>query len=99
KAGRGGRMKKLVVGILAAAGLVAMARPAVAQSKTIRSEMRTETGIVESIDPTNHGVTLKKTDGTFVSGVAGPDIARFAEVKVGDKVNARYYERHPAAEA
>src|SRR4029453_8014815 len=24
--------------------------------------------------------------------VAGPDIKRFAELKVGDKVNARYYE-------
>jgi hypothetical protein len=24
--------------------------------------------------------------------VAGPDITRFAEVKVGDKVNVRYYE-------
>ena len=34
----------------------------------------------------------RKPDGTYVSVVAGPDITRFAEVKVGDKVNARYYE-------
>jgi Cu/Ag efflux protein CusF len=85
-------MKRLVVGIIAAAGLVAMARPAMAQAKTVRSEMRTETGIVESIDATNRVVTLKKADDTFVAVVAGPDIARFAELKVGDKVNARYYE-------
>ena len=83
-------MKRLVVGILAAAGLVAMAHPAVAQSKTVRSEMRTEVGTVETIDATTRVVTLKKADGTFVSVVAGPDIARFAELKVGD--NARYYE-------
>ena len=85
-------MKKLVVGIIATAALVAMARPAMAQAKTVRSEMRTETGTVESIDATNRVVTLKKSDGTFVAVVAGPDIARFAELKVGDKVNARYYE-------
>jgi Cu/Ag efflux protein CusF len=85
-------MKRLVVGIIAAAGLVAMARPAMAQAKTVRSEMRTETGIVESIDATNRVVTLKKADDTFVAVVAGPDITRFEELKVGDKVNARYYE-------
>src|SRR6476661_6974521 len=85
-------MKRLVVGIMAAAFLVLMAHTAMAQAKTVRSEMRTETGTVESIDATNRVVTLKKSDGTFVAVVAGPDIARFAELKVGDKVNARYYE-------
>ena len=54
--------------------------------------MRTETGTVEAIDASTRTVTLKKPDGTFVTTVAGPDITRFAEVKVGDKVNARYYE-------
>jgi Cu/Ag efflux protein CusF len=85
-------MKRLVVGIISAAVLVVTARTAMAQAKTVRSEMRTETGIVESIDATNRVVTLKKADDTFVAVVAGPDIARFAELKVGDKVNARYYE-------
>ena len=63
-----------------------------AQAKTIRSEMRTETGIVDTIDAATRVITLKKADGTAVAVVAGPDIARFAEVKVGDKVTARYYE-------
>ena len=69
-----------------------MARPAMAQAKTVRSEMRTETATVEAIDASTRMVTLKKADGTYVTVVAGPDITRFAEVKVGDKVNARYYE-------
>ena len=84
-------MKRLVVGI-AAAVLVSMAGKALAQSKTVRSEMRTETAVVESIDATNRTVTLKKPDGTFTTVTAGPDIKRFAEVKVGDKVTAKYYE-------
>ena len=54
--------------------------------------MRTETAVVEAIEAGSRTVTLKKPDGTFVSVVAGPDIKRFAEIKVGDKVNARYYE-------
>jgi Cu/Ag efflux protein CusF len=85
-------MKRLVVGIVAAAVLVPMARTAMAQSKTVTSEMRVETGTVEAIDAPNRMVTLKKSDGTFVTVVAGPDITRFGEVKVGDKVTARFYE-------
>ena len=54
--------------------------------------MRTETGTVEAIEAASRTVTLKKPDGTFVQTVAGPDIKRFAEIKVGDKINARYYE-------
>jgi Cu/Ag efflux protein CusF len=77
---------------MAAAVLVSMARTATAQVKTVRSEMRTETGIVEAIDAATRSITLKKPDGTFVTTVAGPDINRFAEVKVGDTVNVRYYE-------
>jgi len=85
-------MKRFVVGIIAAAVLVSMARTATAQVKTVRSEMRTETGTVEAIDAATRSITLKKPDGTFVTTVAGPDINRFAEVKVGDTVNVRYYE-------
>ena len=85
-------MKRFVVGIIAVAVLVSTARTASAQAKTVSSEMRTETGTVEAIDAATRTVTLKKADGTVVSTVAGPDIKRFAELKVGDKVTARYYE-------
>jgi Cu/Ag efflux protein CusF len=85
-------MKRFVVGVIAAVGLVPMAQTAMAQSKTVRSEMRTETATIEAIEADSRKVTLKKPDGTFVTTVAGPDITRFSELKVGDKVNARYYE-------
>ena len=84
-------MKRLVVGT-AAAVVVSMAGTAMAQSKTVRSEMRTETAVVEAVDAANRTVTLKKPDGTFTTVTAGPEIKRFAEVKVGDKVTAKYYE-------
>jgi hypothetical protein len=85
-------MKRVVVGIIAAAVAVSMARAAMGQAKTITSEMRTETATDEAIEASSRTLTLKKPDGTYVTAVAGPEIKRFSEVKVGDKVNARYYE-------
>ena len=85
-------MKRFVVRIMAAAALMSMAQMAMAQSKTVTSQMKTETAVVEAIDAPTRTVTLKKPDGTYATITAGPDIKRFDEIKVGDKVNARYYE-------
>jgi len=85
-------MKRFVVGLVAAAGLVSMAHTVLAQSKTVRSEMRTETGTIEAIEASTRTLTIKKADGTFVTTVAGPDIKRLDELKLGDTVNVRYYE-------
>ena len=85
-------MTRTVVGIVAGAALASMAQSAMAQTKTVNSEMRTDSATVEAIEAGSRTVTLKKPDGTFVQVVAGPDIKRFAEIKVGDKVSARYYE-------
>jgi Cu/Ag efflux protein CusF len=85
-------MKPLLIGMIAAAVLVSTTRTAMAQAKTVSSEMRVETGTVEAIDPSTRTVTLKKPDGTVVTTVAGPDVKRLEEVKVGDKVTARFYE-------
>jgi hypothetical protein len=85
-------MKRFVVGLVAAAALAAMGHPVMAQSKTVRSEVRTETGTIEAIDASSRTLTLKKADGTFVTTVAGPDIKRLDELKLGDTVNVRYYE-------
>ena len=67
-------MKRFVVGIIAAAVLVSMARTAMAQTKTIASETRVETATVEAIEAASRTLTLKKPDGTYVVTVAGPDI-------------------------
>ena len=85
-------MKRYVVGIIAAAVLVSMAGTAMAQARTVKAEMRTETATVEAIEAGTRMITLKKPDGTFVTTVAGPEVKRFAEIKIGDKVTARYYE-------
>ena len=85
-------MKRLAARMLAALALVSSAHMAMAQSKTVSSEMRTETATVEAIDASTRTLTLKKADGSYLTTVAGPDITRFDEVKPGDTVNVRYYE-------
>ncbi len=85
-------MKRLIVGIVAAAVLVSTEQTAMAQAKAVTSEERTETGTVEAIEAQSRTVTIRKPDGTVVTTVAGPDIKRFDEIKIGDKINARYYE-------
>ena len=85
-------MKRLLAGSMSIAVLVSIPQLAGAQAKTVASEMREETGVVQAIDPATREVTLKKADGTVVTTVAGPEIKRFDEVKVGDKITERYYE-------
>jgi hypothetical protein len=59
---------------------------------TFTSEAKVATATVEAIEASTRTITLKKTDGTYVTTVAGPDVKRFDEIKVGDKVTARYYD-------
>jgi Cu/Ag efflux protein CusF len=85
-------MKRILVGATSLAVLLALPSVATAQSKTVSSQMRVETGVVEAVDAATRTVTIKKSDGTVVTTVAGPDIKRFDEVKVGDTITARYYD-------
>jgi flagellar hook assembly protein FlgD len=85
-------MKRLVVGIIAAAVLFSVASTAMAQTKSAMTEIRVEMGTIEAIDAATRAVTIKKTDGTVVTTIAGPEVKRFDELKVGDKIKARYYE-------
>jgi hypothetical protein len=85
-------MKRLIVGAISVAVLVAIPRITTGQTKTISSEMRVETGVVEAIEASSRKVTLRKPDGTMVTTVAGPEVKRFDEVKIGDKITARYYD-------
>ena len=47
---------------------------------------------VQQIDSTKRLVTYRTADGTEDTVYAGPEFARFNELKVGDKINMTYYE-------
>jgi len=72
-------------------GLV-LAADAPAQIKEIPGEAVTASGTVEAIDHTSRVLTLKDEDGEFVTIDVPAGARRFDEIKVGDKVTARYYD-------
>ena len=63
-----------------------------AQTKVIPGEMKTVTATVEAIEQSTRQVTVKKPDGTNVSFYVPESMKRFNQLKVGDKINARYYD-------
>jgi Cu/Ag efflux protein CusF len=72
---------------------LALAANAPAQVKEVPGDTVTVSGTVEAIDHTSRVLTLKKDEGGEFETVDVPAGAkRFDEIKVGDKVTARYYD-------
>ena len=76
----------------AAAALVLAAGSAFAQTKTLTGDTQTVTASVEAIDHSAREVTVKKPDGNYEVFYVPDGVKRFATLKIGDKVTARYYE-------
>ena len=70
----------------------ASARQAVSGSAAV-----SETFTIQAIDAANRLVTVKDSDGFVETVEAGPEVKRFSELKVGDKIVVRYYESVLAA--
>jgi hypothetical protein len=49
-------------------------------------------GTIAAISPRTRQVTVKLDGGQLYTFVVNPDVKRFAELKVGDKLSARYHE-------
>lgn len=76
------------------AGLALFGAPValIAQKAVSQGEVIEVTTTIEAIDKQNRTVTLKGPDGLTDTVHAGPEVKRFDELKVGDKVTFRYYE-------
>jgi Cu/Ag efflux protein CusF len=85
-------MKRLVAVFPLVVLALALAAVAPAQVKEIPGEMVTASGTVEAIDHTSRVLTLKDEDGELVTVDVPAGAKRFDEIKVGDKVTARYYD-------
>ena len=66
---------------------LASAQPSVTKSNTQRTS-----ATIQAIDSTTRMLTLKTKSGAEESFKAGPDMARFNELKVGDTVDITYVE-------
>lgn len=55
-------------------------------------EKLTVVATIQAIDSTARQITFRNADGSEDTVTAGPDVQRFNELKVGDKVTFTYYE-------
>jgi hypothetical protein len=77
--------------ILGLAAVVVAASMAQAQTVT-KSDKVSATATIQAIDKANRLVTLRDEKGAEDSFVVSPEMKRFDELKVGDKVTVTYYE-------
>ena len=59
----------------------------------VLTEQFKETATVTAIDPATRKVTLVDKNSTQVSFIAGPEVANFAQIQVGDQVKATVTDR------
>jgi hypothetical protein len=83
-------MKSLAV--VAAALSLAAAPVAAAQAPVTKTKSVSATATIQAIDSANRTLTIRDESGVEDSYVAGPEIKRFDELKVGDKVKMTYME-------
>ena len=82
---------KAIWGAIAAVAALSVAVQAQTASKTIKGPLN-ETLIIQAISPTDRLITFRNEKGEERTVYAGPEVKRFAELKVGQKVQIRYYE-------
>src|SRR5688572_6274013 len=85
-------MKTLSTLALAGSMLLPAAGAVGAQSKTIPGESISATVTIEAIEQGTRTLTVKDDKGIYETIQAPPEMKRFSELKVGDKITARYYE-------
>jgi hypothetical protein len=86
-----GAVSRLAILTTMAMVLAAAARVG-AQTKTITGETKITTVSVEAIERAGREVTVKKPDGTYDVLYVPETFRMFDNLKIGDKVTAKYYE-------
>ena len=82
----------VLMGAVTVALLMATATGARAQSKTLEGESVTATVTIEAIEQSSRTMTVKDDKGIYETVDVPRELTRFSELKVGDKITARYYE-------
>ena len=78
--------------VLAGSVLLLAGGAAGAQVKTIQGESITKTVTIEAIEQSTRTVTVKDEKGIYETIYAPAEMKRFSELKVGDRITARYYD-------
>jgi hypothetical protein len=78
--------------ILTTIALSLGAAPAQEPAPITKSKSISATATIQAIDTTKRTITLRDETGAEDTYVASPEVKRFDELKVGDKVKMTYYE-------
>lgn len=63
-----------------------------AQVKTLQGESASVTATIEAIDQGTRTMTVKDDKGIYETMQVPAEVKRFSQLKVGDKITARYYQ-------
>jgi hypothetical protein len=75
-----------------AAALCLAIATATAQTPVTKTKSVSATATIQAIDTTSRAITLRDETGVEDTYIAGPEVKRFEELKVGDTVKMTYYE-------
>ncbi len=75
-----------------AAALLALPVLALAQQPVVETSEVVVKGTIQALTPATREVTVKTDDGEVRTFAVKPDVKRFGELKVGDRLTARYHE-------
>src|SRR5688572_2813964 len=81
-----------LTGSLAGLALLSAGSTVSAQSRTIEGDSVSVTVTIEAIEQSSRTLTVKDADGLYETIQAPPEMKRFSELKVGDRITARYYD-------
>ena len=94
------RRMSLALGVVSLAAVAALS----AQKPVIKANSVTEVVTITAIDAKTRHITVRDEKGEVETVVAGPEVQRFNELKVGQRIRTTYYESlvfsaHPAKQA
>ena len=84
--------RSMLVALAGLALLGAFPSRGLAQKPVTQADTVVVTATIEAIDKTSRDIVIKGSDGEFDTIHAGPEVKRFDELKVGDKLTFRYSE-------
>ena len=84
-------LRKLALTMTLASALLWAGTAAAGQTRTLEGRI-SSTVTIEAIDHTNRTLSVKTDEGLYETIQAPAGMQRFSELKVGDKITARYYE-------
>src|SRR6187549_1509332 len=84
--------KTLVIAVVVSASAAVASAPTKAPAPIVKQNIKKETLTITAIDQKTRSVTLRAANGTLDTFTVGPEVVRFNQLKVGDKINATYQE-------